>query len=348
MNARIATFDPDFLPLTNVLHQTWQYQLANLVTDMDELCQLLALDKEQLSQIYELPPKFALRVPHAFVAKMNKGDVFDPLLRQILPTKSEQEPHAGFSLDPLAESDHNPIKGLLHKYQSRVLVTLTGVCAVNCRYCFRRHFDYQGNLPTSDDLQAICEYIRQDTDIVEVLLSGGDPLSVNNRRLGLWLSALSELPNIKTIRLHTRLPVVLPDRVDEELLALFANCPKHLVMVLHINHPQELDAALAIKCQQLKKAGVLLLNQSVLLKGINDNADTLAKLSYQLFDSGVLPYYLHALDKVAGAGHFLVDEKQAVAIYHELMAKVAGYLVPKFVQELPYERHKTPMNIYQT
>lgn len=324
----------------------WQTQMTQLIGDIDELCSYIGLDKATLQTAYHLPDKFPLKVPHAFADKMTACPD-DPLLLQILPTKAELDTHAGFSLDPLAEEAHNPIKGLLHKYQSRVLVTLTGVCAVNCRYCFRRHFDYQANMPTSDDLQAICDYIRQDEQICEVLLSGGDPLNVNNRRLGLWLSALSDLPNIKTIRFHTRLPVVLPDRVDDELLMLLSKCKKSLVMVLHINHAQEIDEILADKCRQLKQAGVTLLNQSVLLKGVNDNADTLAELSDKLFECGVLPYYLHMLDKVAGAGHFLVTEERAVAIYWELVAKVAGYLMPKLVQELPYERSKTPVDIYK-
>lgn len=343
MRASVASSQK--LPLIQNSASTWQVQMTNLLSDIDELCDYVGLDVDEVQAIYHLPSKFPLKVPRAFADKMT-ACINDPLLRQVLPTKSELDTHAGFSLDPLAENAHNPIKGLLHKYQSRVLVTLTGVCAVHCRYCFRQHFDYHANLPTSDDLVKICNYIRQDEQICEVLLSGGDPLNVSNRRLGLWLSALAELPNITTIRLHTRLPVVLPDRVDDELLTMLDNCPKKIVMVLHINHAQEIDAILAKKCQQLRQAGVVLLNQSVLLRGVNDHADTLATLSHRLFECGVLPYYLHMLDKVAGAAHFLVEEEQAITLYWELLSKVAGYLVPKLVRELPHELSKTPVDIY--
>lgn len=342
----LATY-PKVAPRIALAEQrTWQAQMTQLIGDVDALCAYVGLDKAVLQDVYHLPDKFPLKVPHAFANKI-RPRLDDPLLLQILPSKRELDSHAGFSLDPLAETAQNPIKGLLHKYQSRVLITLTGVCAVHCRYCFRQHFDYHANVPTTDDLRAICEYIRQDENICEVLFSGGDPLNVNNRRLGLWLDALSDLPNIKTLRFHTRLPVVLPDRVDDELLALFKKCKKPIVMVLHINHAQEIDEHLAEKCRLLKDAGVTLLNQSVLLKGVNDNADTLAVLSHALFDIGVLPYYLHMLDKVVGAGHFLVEEERAIALYWELLSRVAGYLVPKLVQELPHELNKTPVDIYK-
>lgn len=325
---------------------SWQAQLANLMTDIDELCAYVGLESTVIKARYQLPKKFALKVPHAFADKMTQSPN-DPLLLQILPTQDELKVQAGFVLDPLAEYEHNPKKGLLHKYQSRVLVTLTGACAVHCRYCFRQHFDYQDNLPNQKDLADICQYIANDEQIGEVILSGGDPLSVSNRRLAMWLRALAAVPNIHTIRLHTRLPVVLPDRIDEELLTIFAHCSKKLVMVLHINHPQEIDDYFANYCAKLVQAGVILLNQSVLLKGINDDVEVLAQLSGKLFAYHIMPYYLHMLDKVAGAGHFWVDEYQAVQLYWALMQKVAGYLVPKLVQELPYQLHKTPVDIYK-
>lgn len=347
MNARIATYT-DFIPTSDILNQSWQHQLANLVTDIDELCNLLSLNKDELLQTYQLPPKFPLQVPHAFVAKMTKGDLSDPLLLQILPTKSEQIQTLGYITDPLDEHNHNPIKGLLHKYQSRVLITLTGACAVHCRYCFRQHFDYNANLPKSDEQAQILDYINKNPDINEVLLSGGDPLNVSNRRLLDWLSKLADCANITTIRLHTRLPIVLPARIDDELLNSFKNLTKNIVMVIHTNHPSEIDDDVKIACTKLKSAGVTLLNQTVLLKNINDNAETLANLSHKLFGIGVLPYYLHILDKVQGASHFDIDESQAIELYWQLLEKLSGYLVPKLVQELPNRPYKTPIDIYKS
>ncbi len=326
---------------------SWQEQLANTINDIDTLANYLNLDKQTLDKICHSPKKFGLKLTHSFADKMTKGDINDPLLKQILPNGLELQSYVGFCQDPLHENDSNPIKGLLHKYPSRVLITLTGACAVHCRYCFRRHFDYGANVPTASVQDAIMAYIRADSGIDEVIFSGGDPLSVSNRRLGEWLVRLNDVPTIKTIRLHTRLPVVLPDRVDDELLAMFEACDKKLVMVLHINHPNEIDDRLKSVCQDLCQKGVMLLNQSVLLKDINDNAQVLADLSHKLFDCGILPYYLHVLDKVDGAGHFLVEDEMAVAIYWQLLEKLSGYLVPKLVRELHNKSYKTPINLYK-
>ncbi|MDO4427318.1 MAG: EF-P beta-lysylation protein EpmB [Moraxella sp.] len=325
---------------------SWQAQMANLVTDIDELCQLLNLQVGELSSVYALPEKFPLRVPHAFIKKMQKGDLNDPLLKQILPTTGEKLTDPKFTLDPLAENSHNPTRGLLHKYRSRVLVTLTGACAVHCRYCFRQHFDYGANLPTRTEQATIKDYILSHPEVDEVLLSGGDPLNVSNRRLFEWLTLLADT-QIKTVRLHTRLPVVLPDRVDDELLVFLKDYPKNVVMVIHTNHPNELDAATKDACIRLKHANVTLLNQAVLLKGVNDDADTLVALSHALFGAGVLPYYLHILDKVAGAVHFDVLEEVAIRLYWQLLERLPGYLVPKLVQELPNQPYKTPINVYK-
>lgn len=331
--------------MTDIFFSTpnWQQELSNAVSDVATLYELLELP---LPEIYE-PTKFPLRVPHAFIAKMKKGDPNDPLLRQVLPDVAESLPVAGYTTDPLDENNHNPIKGLIHKYQSRALITLTGACAVHCRYCFRQHFDYGANLPSADDMYAIGEYIKHDKNIHEILLSGGDPLNVSNRRFGAWIEMLSKIEHIKTIRIHTRIPAVLPNRIDDELLDILKSSQKNIVMVLHINHANEIDEILAKKCQALKNCGVTLLNQSVLLKGVNDNADTLCELSHALFDIGVLPYYLHILDKVAGSAHFDMSLNQAVDIYWQMLAKLSGYLVPKLVQEVAGKPHKTPIDIYQ-
>lgn len=322
----------------------WQKELADAVSDVASLYQLLELP---LPEQVHTPNKFPLRVPHAFINKMKKGDPNDPLLRQILPDIAESLPVAGYTADPLGENAHNPMKGLLHKYQSRALITVTGACAVHCRYCFRQHFDYGANLPNSQDIRQICHYIANDKRINEVLLSGGDPLNINNRRFNEWIGALSAIDNIKTIRIHTRMPVILPNRIDDELIEILANCPKNIIMVLHINHPNEIDDALAQKCQILKNHGVVLLNQSVLLKGVNDDTDTLCKLSHALFGIGVMPYYLHVLDKVAGSAHFDLPIDRAIQIYWQLLEKLSGYLVPKLVQEMAGKPYKVPIDIYK-
>lgn len=320
----------------------WQEQLANAVSCADELFDLLGLPKNAHPALR----RFGLKAPHAFVAKMRRFDARDPLLLQTLPSAEEFAKTPGFGLDPLGESAHNPIKGLLHKYRSRVLITLTGACAVHCRYCFRRHFDYQSNAPKSDAQDAILRYIRQNPDVNEAILSGGDPLSVSNRRLFDWIDKLGQTP-IKTIRLHTRLPVALPARVDDELVDFFARFGKKLVIVVHTNHPNEIDAATARAFLRLKASGATLLNQSVLLRGVNDDVDTLVRLSYALFDADVLPYYLHALDKVAGSAHFYVPPSEAARLYWALLERLPGYLAPKFVQEEPDKPHKTPVDIYK-
>ncbi len=320
----------------------WQNELQNAICDIHQLCQLLDIETPTNYQ-----PNFPLKVPLAFVQKMQKGNPDDPLLLQVLPSIQETLPTIGYTNDPLHEHSHNPIKGLLHKYQSRVLITLTGVCAINCRYCFRQHFDYGANLPTNTEIEKIYQYIQHDNKIKEVIFSGGDPLNLSNRRLKIWFEMLSRLPQIQTIRLHTRLPVVLASRIDDELLDLFKSYQKNIVMVLHINHPQEIDKNLKKQCQLLKDAGVTLLNQSVLLKNINDDVQTLIQLSYDLFNNDIIPYYLHILDKVNGAAHFDIPIKKAINIYWELLENLSGYLVPKLVQELPDKPYKTPINIYQ-
>ncbi|WFF38166.1 EF-P beta-lysylation protein EpmB [Moraxella nasibovis] len=322
---------------------SWQAELADGVSDVGELCRMLALD---LPDGQYAPKQFGLRVPKSFVAKMKKGDINDPLLRQILPDVKETVAAAGYTHDPLAENTQNPIKGLLHKYKNRVLITTTGACAVHCRYCFRQHFDYQANMPNTQQIAQIANYVANKPEVNEVIFSGGDPLNLSHRRLNDWFDAINALPNIKTMRIHTRMPVVLPSRVDGDLLDLLKNSPKNIVMVLHINHANEIDETLQQKCQLLKQAGVTLLNQTVLLKGVNDDATTLCQLSHALFGAGILPYYLHILDKVQGAAHFDVPLTRAVEIYWQMLENLSGYLVPKLVQELPNKPYKTPVNLY--
>lgn len=324
--------------------QDWQAELSAAVSDLDTLFTLLDLPKQAHSHT---PKQFGLRVPHAFIKKMKKGDVNDPLLRQVLPDGRERMTVDGYSTDPLDENNHNPIKGLLHKYQSRVLLTVTGACAVHCRYCFRQHFDYHANQPSTHEMGEVMDYITNHTEVNEVILSGGDPLSLNNKRLKLWLDKIAAIGHIRTVRLHSRLPVVLPNRVDHELISLIRRYQKNIVIVLHINHPNEIDDQLIAKTKQLKDAGATLLNQSVLLASINDDIQTLSKLNQDLFGAGILPYYLHILDKVQGAAHFDIDIHDAVGLYWQLLEALPGYLVPKLVQEQPNHPFKTPIDIYQ-
>lgn len=324
--------------------KNWQHAFSDVIGDFEELAKALSLDPANFDS---LVGQFPLKVPRRFVQKMQQGNINDPLLLQVLPTFAETITVTGFVTDPLEEKTSNPVKGVIHKYASRILLPVTGACMVHCRYCFRQHFDYHENLPTHEDWQTITDYIKRHTQINEVILSGGDPLSLSDRRLFDILDKLENIPQINTIRLHTRVPVVIPERLSNELLARFGQSRCKIVMVIHANHPNEIDEETAFYLNRARMAGVTLLNQTVLLKGINDNAEVLARLSETLWTAGVLPYYLHVLDKVAGASHFLIDDEQAVAIYWQLLAKCAGYLVPKLVRETPHEPFKTPIDIFK-
>ncbi|QOD12266.1 EF-P beta-lysylation protein EpmB [Psychrobacter sp. 28M-43] len=327
-----------------ITQKNWQTQLSEAITSVDELLSILQLESMR-AEVY-VPKHFELRVPRGFVAKMAIGDRNDPLLKQVLPDQQEQINVTGYVADPLSENTQNPVKGLLHKYQSRVLLTITGACAIHCRYCFRQHFDYSANMPTADAKENIINYINANPEVNEVILSGGDPLNVTNRRLFAWLDTLESLPQITTIRLHTRLPLVIPARLDAALLERLSQSRCHIVMVIHCNHANEIDALTAEYLQRARAAGVTLLNQAVLLKGVNDTLNAQVQLSQRLFASGVLPYYLHVLDKVAGAAHFDSSEQAAIELYWALLASLPGYLVPKLVRELPNRPFKVPIDIY--
>ena len=329
--------------ITSGSHQPtrWQEELAGAISNPEHLLSLLGLDNSLLSSALKANRLFALRAPYSYINRIEYGNPEDPLLRQILPLGQEFNEVEGFSADPLAEQSQNPRHGVIHKYQSRVLLITSGACAVNCRFCFRRHFPYQDNHLSSESWQQAIEYIAADSSINEVILSGGDPLAANDRRLTQMASALNEITHLKTLRIHTRLPVMIPSRVTEEMLGWYTGQRLKPVLVLHCNHPNEIDDSVREALSKLQKAGVTLLNQSVLLKGINDNAKTLAQLSNTLFQAGVLPYYLHLLDRVKGAAHFEVSEIEAKQIMRDLMAQCSGYLVPRLVREIPGEPGKT-------
>ncbi|USA53831.1 EF-P beta-lysylation protein EpmB [Acinetobacter sp. C32I] len=337
--------------MINYLHQeqNWQSQLSDLITDPLELLNLLELSTDQLlSGAILASEQFKLRVPRAFVGKMSVGDPFDPLLLQVLPHHLELEQHPEFVTDPLGEEAANQMAGVLHKYQSRFLLTLTGACAIHCRYCFRRHFPYQENLPKNDDWINIKQYIEQNPQINEVILSGGDPLTLNNRKISLWLERLASLPQIKILRIHSRVPIVIPNRIDEELISILKNSRLRIVVVVHSNHAAELDDFTCSKLLQLSLHHITVLNQAVLLKGVNDAAETLNDLSHRLFDARVMPYYLHVLDKVKGAQHFDLRSSEIDQIYSDVLASLPGYLVPKLVREIAGEKNKTPLFGVQT
>jgi L-lysine 2,3-aminomutase len=316
----------------------WQTQLADSFTETTALLDFLALSNQhdQLAQ-----QDFPLRVPRGFAARMRKGDPNDPLLRQVLPIAAENESIAGFSLDPLAETKQNPIPGILHKYHGRALVTLSGVCAVHCRYCFRRHFPYSANQIGRKDWPDIFHYLTEHPDIQEIILSGGDPLLVQDHILAEFIAQLKQQTQIKTLRIHSRLPIVLPARITPALCQLLQDSGLHIVMVTHCNHPQEIDRHVSQAAALLRTHHIHIFNQAVLLHGVNDNIDALRQLSERLWEISVLPYYLHMLDKVQGAAHFAVDVRIAKQLMKKLSALLPGYLVPKLVQELPGAHSKT-------
>ncbi|MBV9576046.1 MAG: EF-P beta-lysylation protein EpmB [Gammaproteobacteria bacterium] len=320
---------------------SWQEALSDLITDPKELLTLLELDPALLEQASLAARLFPLKVPRGFVARMEKGNVDDPLLKQVLPLGLELEVSSAYTADPLAEKNANPLPGLLHKYHGRVLITLTSACAIHCRYCFRRAFPYENNNPSSKGLDKILAYINADTAISEVILSGGDPLAVSDKFLQRFTDQLGLIKHVKRLRIHTRLPIVLPERVTTDFLQWIDNLSLDKVCVVHANHPQEINEEVQTALLQLRKAGVTMLNQTVLLKGINDQVDVLAALSETLFSAGVLPYYLHVLDKVQGAGHFDLPRTEAMRLHHELTSRLPGYLVPRLACEEPGAAAKT-------
>ncbi|OCG59496.1 EF-P beta-lysylation protein EpmB [Gilliamella sp. Nev6-6] len=318
----------------------WIIELANVVTDINVLYAYLDLDPKTISSSMQLAKKqFPLRVPMAFINRMKRGDNNDPLLLQVLCDDNELLKVKGYSNDPLQEQD-NVIPGLLHKYHNRALLITKTACAINCRYCFRRHFPYHDNQGNKKNLAFALEYIANHPELDEIILSGGDPLMAKDHEIAFLINALEQIPHIKRLRIHTRLAVVIPSRVTSELCKLFFESRLQIVVVTHINHPNEIDNDVANAIRLLKQSDVTTLNQSVLLKNVNDNAKVLAQLSNRLFDIGILPYYIHLLDKVQGAAHFLVEDDVAKIIMKQLAEKISGYLVPKLAREVGGEKSK--------
>lgn len=311
----------------------WQRALRDAISSPEELLRLLNLDPS-LPQLTLLGQRsFPLRVPQSFVNRMRLEDPEDPLFRQVWPAAQESRSIPGFTRDPVGELRIQPDGGIIRKYRGRALVITTGACAIHCRYCFRRHFPYNTYMAKGGWSRTLNE-IASDRTIKEVILSGGDPLTMDDSRLSTLVNKLESIAHLKRLRIHTRLPVVLPERVNNHLINWLSRSHLKIIVVLHINHAQEIDDAVANACRHLRNTGAQLLNQTVLLAGVNDSVDALQKLSERLSDVGVLPYYLHLMDKVQGAAHFEVDESRAKALVRALAACTSGYLVPKLVREV--------------
>jgi len=321
----------------------WQQALSEAIHDPLELLETLALPPESLPLGPDAARQFPLRVPLAYVARMRKGDPTDPLLRQVLPILAEESETTGFDRDPVGDLNAMPLPGVLHKYHGRVLLITTGACGIHCRYCFRRHFPYADANPAPGAWKRALEYISADPTVTEVILSGGDPLALSDQRLADLARQLHDIPHVIRLRIHTRLPVVLPARVDAALLAWLRSSPLQKVVVVHANHPNEIGDDTAQALRDLQTCGATVLNQTVLLHGVNDDAETLGELSEKLFTAGVLPYYLHLLDKVQGASHFAVSEPIAINLINTLRQNLPGYLVPRLVRETAGAPAKIPI-----
>lgn len=330
-------------PLPAQQPRTWQRLWREAIADPRELLELLDLGHLASSLLPAHDTGFAMRVPRGFAARMRRGDPSDPLLLQVLPQAAELLDAAGFGTDAVGDMASRVAGGVLHKYAGRALLIATGSCAVNCRYCFRRHFPYAQETAAANRWQEAVAHVRSDASLEEVILSGGDPLSLATAKLAELATELASIPHLRRLRVHTRLPVVLPERVDAELLGWLRALPWPVAIVLHANHVNEIDDAVADACMRLRDAGATLLNQSVLLRGVNDSVDALADLSARLFAVGVLPYYLHQLDRVAGTAHFAVNDERARELIAHLRVRLSGYLVPRLVREIPGEPAKTPL-----
>lgn len=333
--------------LNETLHFTknWQQQLAEAFVNIEDLCDYLGLSVKDLAVSDAASKDFPLRVPLSFAASMQKGDPNDPLLRQVLPIEDELILYPGFSNDPVGDLPSATQIGVLHKYQGRVLFINTGSCAINCRYCFRRNFPYSDLQLSKQHENAGIHYINEHPDVSEVILSGGDPLLLSDSRLAKLIQELSAIEHLKRIRIHSRLPIVLPARITDEFINTLCNSSKQIVMVIHCNHANELNSRVIEAFKLLQNRNIILFNQSVLLKGVNDNLTVLSELSEQLFSLGIIPYYLHLLDKATGTGHFDVPKAYALQLLEQLQNTLPGYLVPKLVTEQAGALSKQPVHL---
>ncbi len=323
----------------------WQNQLAESIKSPEALIEALNLPATLLPKLEKAHKMFPLRVTQSYLDKIEKGNIYDPLLRQILPLTEETIITEGYTTDPVEDKQFEKTPGLLHKYHGRVLLTLTGACGIHCRYCFRRHFDYSSSNPSKQNWDSALEYIQNDNSIYEVIFSGGDPLSLTDQRLSKLAHDIDQITHVKFLRIHTRQITILPDRVNEQFLGWIEKLRLKLIMVVHINHPNEIDQLTSDSLGKLHEIGVELFNQSVLLKGVNNNENTLIQLSLKLIENGVKPYYLHMLDKAQGTAHFNVNESTAKKLIKNMQEKLPGYAIPKLVREVPHTPYKKPINV---
>lgn len=327
----------------NLCPPDWQKTQSRAFTDPQQLLEYLGIAPESLDNDFDIDSSFPLKVPQSYVNRMKKGNPHDPLLLQVLPLKIETEHVEGYSTDPVGDLLSMPTPGVLKKYNGRALFITTGACGVHCRYCFRRHFPYSNSNSARDHWSEAINDILLDTSVNEVILSGGDPLCLSDDRLATLMGLLNNIPHVKRIRFHTRLPVVLPERINESLINWLQGNHAKIIFTVHINHANEINQAVKEAMQTLLASGVSLFNQSVLLRNINDNCDSLINLSEALFDAGITPYYLHMLDKVKGSAHFDVSDNKAKSLINNMRQHLPGYLIPRLVREKPGEDFKTPL-----
>ena len=322
----------------------WRAAYRQATISIRELLSRLELTAEQLPFDVDEASPFPVKAPPHFLSLIRKGDPRDPLLLQVLARAEERQSSDSTGADPLHEAARFKARGVIQKYAGRVLVLLSGSCAIHCRYCFRRHYDYGPLIFGGADLETLADLVEADPSIHEVILSGGDPLSISDRKIGVLLTRLGRVASLRAIRFHTRTLTAVPSRVTPALLAAFSSSRKPVVIVTHMNHPNELDEVVDGALRRLRASAVTLLNQATLLRGVNDRADILIEHSWKLSQRGVAPYYLHLLDRVDGADHFVVDWDHARALQATLRASLPGYLVPRFVKEIPGAANKTPLD----
>ncbi len=320
---------------------SWQEEVAQSLRTPEELVRILELPADIALKVIERDQQFPLRVTSSYLQRIEKGNPDDPLLRQILPSAAELDLVDGYGTDPVGDSAAVCGNGIMQKYHGRALLMMTSACGIHCRYCFRRHYPYQEHR-LSNAIEAF-EWIQSDHSIHEVILSGGDPLMLSNQKIDQLISRLESIPHLRTLRIHSRLAIALPARIDAHLLRLLKESRLKVVMVIHSNHPNELDRTVEESLNTVADSNITLLNQSVLLKGVNDQVETLEALSHRLFECGVLPYYLHMLDRVQGSHQFEVADSTASHIMEELGTLLPGYLVPRLVREIEGEPRKTPL-----
>ncbi len=315
----------------------WRIIQRQQINHVSQLIEFLELTSEQQEQIL-IHPKFPILVPRRLANKMKKGTLNDPIVRQFLPLKEELTLKAEFVEDPVADATFRKTSKLIQKYDGRCLIVCTGACAMHCRYCFRQNFNYAGE---EQGFEQEIKLIREDTSLQEVILSGGDPLSLSNKTLEKLLFDLNDISSIKRIRFHTRFPIGIPERIDSEFIGILSKLNKMIYFVIHCNHVNELDDAIFEVLDQLRNSGCILLNQSVLLKGVNDTSQALIELCQCLVDHGILPYYLHQLDPVSGAAHFEIEKSRGLSLIEEIEKVLPGYAVPKYVAEIAGKSSKT-------